>query len=255
MQTTSGTERFNELFSELEDCDEDGQKLIIEEMNKIVYEMNEEEFKSVFTKELFNKMNKMIEDKKLSMGNVLLLLKRVGYCKVLKNMQIALRKEESEEARNEVEIAFLDLYSIGIGDLRQELYLNEIKEIIKYHQEHRNLSHLAYQFAWKFLINRSFYDENFEEVIVNDLHFARETAREIEELARNMDWMKEKEEERVNETKEEILLMEWLRKLEFFFRRCRMRNEEFAGLIESIVRVFRAAKDKHEVFSINAFMY
>ncbi|KAH7821114.1 uncharacterized protein MONOS_13732 [Monocercomonoides exilis] len=298
--TTSGTERFNELFSELEDCDENGQKRIIEEMNKIVYEMNEEEFKSVFTKELFYKMNKMIEDKKLSMGNVLLLLKRVGYCKVLKNawtrsfkesslnkrfeqmiiaenkkidekdekllvdlcecffslsfifnhellsicvpclVKAALKKEESVEARNEVEIAFLALHNIGICPIEQELYMNEIKEIIKYHQEHRNLSHLAYRCAWKFLIDRLYFDENLEEVIVNDLHFAREAAREIEELTRNVDWKREKEEE----SEEELALLRWIESLNFFFEMCKLQREEFSGLIGSIVQVFQATKEK-----------
>ncbi|KAH7817362.1 uncharacterized protein MONOS_18141 [Monocercomonoides exilis] len=63
---------------------EDDQKQRIKEMNGIMDNMNEDEFKSVFTKELFDSMYKMIEDEKLSMDNAILLLKRVGYCKVLK---------------------------------------------------------------------------------------------------------------------------------------------------------------------------
>eukprot|EP00770_Monocercomonoides_exilis_P009370 MONOS_9325.1-p1 / transcript=MONOS_9325.1 / gene=MONOS_9325 / organism=Monocercomonoides_exilis_PA203 / gene_product=unspecified product / transcript_product=unspecified product / location=Mono_scaffold00381:128-1239(-) / protein_length=345 / sequence_SO=supercontig / SO=protein_coding / is_pseudo=false len=163
-------------------------------------------------------------------------------------MKVALKKEKSEETQKEVDMALLTLRDMGFCLLMQKQYFNEIKEIIKYHHEHRNLSRLAYWCAWKFLIDRLFFDVSVEEVIVNDLHFARETAREIEDLSKYVDWRREKEEERVNETKEEILLMEWLRKLVFFFRSCGMWNEEFAALIESIVRVLRAAKDKHGDF-------
>eukprot|EP00770_Monocercomonoides_exilis_P014393 MONOS_14339.1-p1 / transcript=MONOS_14339.1 / gene=MONOS_14339 / organism=Monocercomonoides_exilis_PA203 / gene_product=unspecified product / transcript_product=unspecified product / location=Mono_scaffold00984:20000-20750(-) / protein_length=210 / sequence_SO=supercontig / SO=protein_coding / is_pseudo=false len=82
--TTARTEQFSKLFCELEGRREDEQKQKIEEMNEIVDEMDEEEFESIFAKDLYNKMSKMIEEKTLSWGNTILLLKHVGYCNELK---------------------------------------------------------------------------------------------------------------------------------------------------------------------------
>ncbi|KAH7817087.1 uncharacterized protein MONOS_8004 [Monocercomonoides exilis] len=308
MQATSGTERFNELFSGLEDCDEDEQRKKIEEMNEIFDGMNKEEFESVFTTRMFYKIYKMIEEKKLSIENAILLLKHVGYCDVLKNfwnpfveksllnkrfeqmiieeekikeeknekllvdlcecylllngcasselisicvpclLEAALKKDESEETRKEKEIALLALSHIDrYFFFRQELYLNEIKENILYHQEHHNLTQLAYQSAWEFLMNR-FYFENSLKVIVNELHFGREAARELEELTRNMDW-KKKEGEEMNkeEAKEEFALIRWLKTCEMYFLNCRLWNEENPGLINSIVHLYRAAKGNNGV--------
>ncbi|KAH7826338.1 uncharacterized protein MONOS_13600 [Monocercomonoides exilis] len=75
------TERFTALFNGLEECDEDEQMQKIEEMNGLIDEMNGEEMRFAFTTELFSKILKMIEAKKLSWGNAILLLKQVGYCK------------------------------------------------------------------------------------------------------------------------------------------------------------------------------
>ncbi|KAH7819668.1 uncharacterized protein MONOS_4890 [Monocercomonoides exilis] len=88
LQETSRTEKFSEKLDELEHCDDDGQKQKIEEINEMIFEMTKEEFKSVFTEELFDKMLKMIEEKKLSMENAMLLLKHIGYCKKMKSIQI-----------------------------------------------------------------------------------------------------------------------------------------------------------------------
>ncbi|KAH7828513.1 uncharacterized protein MONOS_17188 [Monocercomonoides exilis] len=257
---------FNKLFCELEDCDEEEKKQKFIEMNKIIDRMTEEEFYSVFTKEMFNKIQKMLEKSKISLGDSLFMLKHVGYCNVPKRIwnfpfdesslnkrfekmifdenekieeknekllvdlcecyvslsniifdellsicvpclvKVALRKEESEEARNEVEIAFLALYSIGIGDLRQELYLSELKEIIKYHQEQYNLTWIAYQSAWKFLIER-LSDKSLKEVIVDELLFAREAARELEKLTKCVN-CERKEEKRGKESKEKACFEE-----------------------------------------------
>ncbi|KAH7819317.1 uncharacterized protein MONOS_9719 [Monocercomonoides exilis] len=182
-----------ELFYELEDCPEIEQKVKILEMNEMVDEMDEEEFRQVFTVELFNRIDQMIEEKKLSFEKSAVLLKQA----------VALKKEESEEAQKEVEMALLALSCINDNDfLEQKLYLNEIREIIQYHQECRNLSHLAYQSAWKFLMGRFYESKSLEGLIVNELHFVREARRELEDLTRRVDW-KKKEVERGKETKEE----------------------------------------------------
>eukprot|EP00770_Monocercomonoides_exilis_P015217 MONOS_15163.1-p1 / transcript=MONOS_15163.1 / gene=MONOS_15163 / organism=Monocercomonoides_exilis_PA203 / gene_product=unspecified product / transcript_product=unspecified product / location=Mono_scaffold01159:13838-14334(+) / protein_length=144 / sequence_SO=supercontig / SO=protein_coding / is_pseudo=false len=88
MQTTSITKRFNELFDKLEHCDEDEQKQKIEEMNEIVDEMDGEELKTVFTTELFDRVDEMIKKKKIDLENAIMLLKRIGYCKVLKGISV-----------------------------------------------------------------------------------------------------------------------------------------------------------------------
>ncbi|KAH7820362.1 uncharacterized protein MONOS_2267 [Monocercomonoides exilis] len=110
-------------------------------------------------------------------------------------LKTALKKEESKETQNETEMALLALSKAVCCFIEQELNLNEIKEIIKYHQGHRNLTQLAYQSAWLFLMDRFLY-ENVEEVIANELHLAREAARELEELTRCVNWKKKDEEKR-----------------------------------------------------------
>eukprot|EP00770_Monocercomonoides_exilis_P009273 MONOS_9227.1-p1 / transcript=MONOS_9227.1 / gene=MONOS_9227 / organism=Monocercomonoides_exilis_PA203 / gene_product=unspecified product / transcript_product=unspecified product / location=Mono_scaffold00373:2016-2756(-) / protein_length=210 / sequence_SO=supercontig / SO=protein_coding / is_pseudo=false len=70
-------------------------------------------------------------------------------------LKVALKKEEDEKTQKEVEMALLALSCIDERyKIDEELYLDEITEIIKYHQEHHNLTQLAYQSAWQFLINR-----------------------------------------------------------------------------------------------------
>eukprot|EP00770_Monocercomonoides_exilis_P010562 MONOS_10509.1-p1 / transcript=MONOS_10509.1 / gene=MONOS_10509 / organism=Monocercomonoides_exilis_PA203 / gene_product=unspecified product / transcript_product=unspecified product / location=Mono_scaffold00480:47168-48067(+) / protein_length=249 / sequence_SO=supercontig / SO=protein_coding / is_pseudo=false len=213
-------------------------------MNEIVDGMNEEEFQTVFTEEQFNKILQMIEEKTLSLENAILLLKRIGYCKVLldwriygfnssllrgrfekmiddeeekneeKNesllidlcecylflnyrfsselismcvpclLKVALKKEENEVSQKEVEMALLALSNIECFFMEQKLYLNEIKEIIQYHQEYHNLTRLAYQTAWRFLVSRLWADNSLEEAIVIELRFAREAIKELEELSK-----------------------------------------------------------------------
>eukprot|EP00770_Monocercomonoides_exilis_P015799 MONOS_15750.1-p1 / transcript=MONOS_15750.1 / gene=MONOS_15750 / organism=Monocercomonoides_exilis_PA203 / gene_product=unspecified product / transcript_product=unspecified product / location=Mono_scaffold01340:8557-9900(-) / protein_length=312 / sequence_SO=supercontig / SO=protein_coding / is_pseudo=false len=219
MLETDNTKTFTELFSELEHYDEDKQRKKIGETNEIIDGMNEEEFESVFTEEPFNKMHEMIEEKKMSMENAILLLKHAGYSNVLKN------------------------------NFKKELFFNEIKEIIKHHQEHHNLTQLAYQSAWQFLIDRFFKDKDLEIVIVNELHLAREAARELEELMKCIDWKKKEEEMSKEEAKEEFALMRRAKTCAIYFQCCTLWNEEFVKFINSIVQVYRAAKDNHRGIS------
>ncbi|KAH7826221.1 uncharacterized protein MONOS_8319 [Monocercomonoides exilis] len=105
-------------------------------------------------------------------------------------LKVALRKEEIEEVQKEVEMALLALSSIRDNDIEKELFLDDMTEIMKYHQEHRNLTRLAYQSAWQFLINRLFTDKRLEDMIVNELHFGREASRELEELSKSISSIK-----------------------------------------------------------------
>ncbi|KAH7828453.1 uncharacterized protein MONOS_14725 [Monocercomonoides exilis] len=159
-------------------------------------------------------------------------------------LKVALKKEEEEETQKEVEMALLALSSIQC-DVKNELYANGIKEIIQYHQKCGNLTRLAYQSAWLFLIFRSFYDEDLVAAIVNELHFVEDARREIEDLSKCVD-RKRKEEEnekRRKETKEELLLIRWLQTLMDYFFDFELWNEDYSVIIESIARVYGEASD------------
>ncbi|KAH7815347.1 uncharacterized protein MONOS_18329 [Monocercomonoides exilis] len=258
---------FEELFDEIGGCNEDEQKFKVEEMNELIEEMSKDEFETMDRKNLFDKITKKIEEKKLSMENAILLLKIVGYCKVMKKiylfgfisdelisicvpylLKVALKKEESEEVQKEVEMALLALCCAPeCYDIEQKLYLNELKEIILYHQEHHNLTRLAYQFVWKILISKFSSGRGLEGMITKELHFVREARRELDELTRCIDW-KRKDEKGEKETKEELALLRWIQKLNRFFYSCQMRNEENCNLIGSIVRVIRAENDDNGDF-------
>ncbi|KAH7828375.1 uncharacterized protein MONOS_6465 [Monocercomonoides exilis] len=79
------TKNFAQLFSELGLCDEEDQKQKIIEMNRLMEEMNEKQFKFFLTIELFNEVDIMIEKKKISTENAITFLKHAGYCKTLKS--------------------------------------------------------------------------------------------------------------------------------------------------------------------------
>ncbi|KAH7816352.1 uncharacterized protein MONOS_15037 [Monocercomonoides exilis] len=148
-------------------------------------------------------------------------------------LKVASVKEENEEAQKEVETALLALSCVNsFSKVPKELYLNEFKEIIEYHQEYRNLTRLAYQSAWRFLIKQLDNGKSLEEVITNELCFEEEAKRELEELTRCVDWKKKEEEIGKDEGKD----VSW--------------NEELVKLIRSIVQVFRVAKKNYEEMSI-----
>ncbi|KAH7818162.1 uncharacterized protein MONOS_10016 [Monocercomonoides exilis] len=60
-------------------------------------------------------------------------------------MKIKLRKEENGETQKEMEMALLALCNIRFNFFEKELYLSEVIEVIKHHQELNNLSQLVYQ--------------------------------------------------------------------------------------------------------------
>ncbi|KAH7817677.1 uncharacterized protein MONOS_18088 [Monocercomonoides exilis] len=163
-------------------------------------------------------------------------------------LKVALKKEENEETQKGVEMALLALSKIiAWNEMGQELFLNAIKEIMKYHQKHHNLTRLAYQSAWQFLINRLSYEKSLEGVIVNELHFVREARKELEELAKSVDWKRkaEENERRGKERKEEFVLLRLLQTCGSYFLYCNLWNEEFAGLIDDIVQALKVSKDNY----------
>ncbi|KAH7828389.1 uncharacterized protein MONOS_3051 [Monocercomonoides exilis] len=135
MQETVNTKTFNKLFDELGDCDEEEQRQKIEEMKGVIDGMNEEEFKSVFTKELFEEsslrggIKEMIDEendegkneKRLAdLCECYLSLKyeymdlpeTVTEISVRCLLKVALSKEENEETQKEAEMALLALSCI-----------------------------------------------------------------------------------------------------------------------------------------------
>ncbi|KAH7822943.1 uncharacterized protein MONOS_17611 [Monocercomonoides exilis] len=309
VQKLSCVEKFSKLFAQLEHCNETEQKQKILEMNEIIDGVNNEEFDSIFTKELFNKIDKMIEEKKITIKNAIYLMKHAGYNKVLLNfecygfynsllskkfekmlvdkdkktkekneklrtdlcecclflncvfsyelvsicvpclLKVATNKDERKETQKDVEIALLALSQIGYCEIEQKLYLKEIKEIIEYHQEHRNLTRLAYRSAWEFSMIRLFRDRSLGQVIVNELHFGREARREIEELTRCNGWKKKPEEMSKEEANEVLVIRRWIQTLNSYFCNYHLYNEEFDKIFSCISCVFRAAKDNHKGIS------
>ncbi|KAH7823013.1 uncharacterized protein MONOS_10959 [Monocercomonoides exilis] len=142
-------------------------------------------------------------------------------------------------------MALLSLGNIGYCGDKEEMCFKEMTEIIEYHQEHRNLTQLAYQSAWQFLIFRLNSGKNKNEVIVNELRFGEEATRELEELSKYVDWKDKKEGKGGKEEKELLVIGRWLYVIFYFFDSCNLWNEELAGLVGSLVSVFRASRDNH----------
>ncbi|KAH7822793.1 uncharacterized protein MONOS_17643 [Monocercomonoides exilis] len=306
------TEKFTKLLHELEYCDEEGQKQKIDEMNEMLYETNEEESRKILLTNPIGAICKMINEKKLSIGKVSVLMKHFGcythskhvgsntfyfgmlssriekmiieeekkneeknehllvdlcecYLSLSYNylpkifricvrclLDVALKKEEDEETQKEVEMALLALRNIYSDfEVKQRLYLNKITEIIQCHQEHHNLTRLAYQSAWEFLIERFNEDQTLKKVIVNELHFVREAAREMEALKECVDWKRKED----KEMKERIILERWLDALDVFGRLGKIQNEEYVRLTRCIIDLCRAAKCNHRKVYENSNLF
>ncbi|KAH7827546.1 uncharacterized protein MONOS_17328 [Monocercomonoides exilis] len=301
---TDVTKRFLVLFDELGHCTEIEQKQKIKKMNRLIDEMDKKELRFTFTLEYFETIDKMIEEKKLTFDNAILLMKHIGYwialinmtvygfftsslckriqemiiieeklkegknesllvdlceCYLLINdvkssellsicvpclMKVALRKEDSKDIQEEVEMALISINNINeYKFIEKELFLSNVTEIFQNYQEHRNLTRLAYQSAWQFLVFRLWCHGNLRDVIVNELHFAREATRELEELIECVDWKRKEDEMSKEEAKAASIAKRWLATLAFFFQSFILMNEEFILLICRIVEVFRVAKD------------
>ncbi|KAH7832512.1 uncharacterized protein MONOS_2707 [Monocercomonoides exilis] len=300
-------EQVFEMFPDLDFAEED-RRLLKEEMNGMLNDMDKEELKQFFSKEEFDENYKLIELNKYPFEKALMLLKHIGHKNAKKPtkrqfftnaflkkrfgrvileegkkkeekdekllidlcecclfwcerfdptidgllvicvpclLKVALNKEESKEAQKEIEYALLALSGFcEEPKMPEELYSNEIKEIIQHHQKHHNLTRLAYQSAWQFLYCRKFDKRETEEAIMNELHFVREAISELEELMGCIDWKSKEEDGRGKEREEVITLIRWLQTLESLFL-CRSWNEEHAELIRSVARVYLASKDSH----------
>ncbi|KAH7827146.1 uncharacterized protein MONOS_7986 [Monocercomonoides exilis] len=158
-------------------------------------------------------------------------------------LKVALNKEENKETEKEAEIALLGLTTFGLSFIQQKLYLNEIKEIIVYHQENHNLTRLAYHCAWDFLICRLKADESLEEVITKELHFVRAAAGEMEDLSKCVDWKRKVDKKEKEKVKEVLMIGRWFVAIDNYMAWPTLRNEEWEELINSIVQVFRTTRN------------
>ncbi|KAH7823333.1 uncharacterized protein MONOS_17597 [Monocercomonoides exilis] len=305
---------FIKILDELACYSESEQEQKILEMNGLMEKMDKEEFKSVFTEELFNIINKMIEEEKLSMENACLLLKCIGYWNTLKGewiydfkhsllcsrfmkmiidenektegkdekllvdlceiyvslsyyfqyellsicvpclLKVAFEREKCKETQKEVEMALLALSGIyKLNEFGEGLYFNEVKEIIKFHQEFHNLTHLAYYSAWKFLIYRFHRQEDLYDTVVYELHFVREAGRELEELVKCVDWKKKEEEKREKEMKYITTIYRWLSTIRRFFSDYVLKEENCFALIACLTRLCRSARENFIYISSLAF--
>ncbi|KAH7823485.1 uncharacterized protein MONOS_9870 [Monocercomonoides exilis] len=243
-------EKFSKLFDELKSCSVSEQKEKIEEMNRLI---------GFSESSLYRRFEEMIvdeEQKKEGKNEKLLidliecyLLLDSRFCSDLYPicvpclLKVALKKEEDEETQKEVEMILLTLSNVGY--IPGEIYLNEIKEIILHHQDHHNLTQLAYQSVWTFLVHRLCSDFSTEIVIADELHFIREARREVEELSKSVDWKRKEEGKGESEEKEALVIWRWLNVIDSYLNSCRSWNGELVGLLCSIVQVFRASRDNY----------
>ncbi|KAH7824941.1 uncharacterized protein MONOS_18610 [Monocercomonoides exilis] len=165
-------------------------------------------------------------------------------------LNVALQKEENEETQKEVEIALLALFNISESNyLKNIQFLLQIIEIIKHHLLHRNLTHLARQSVWKFLIDRSYKDRGLASVFLTELHFMREAIGEMEDLARRVDWRGKGK--KGKDIKDVWILKRWISTLYTFLYCHSSQKEESIGFCQCIVNICREAKDNQkEIFGL-----
>ncbi|KAH7820382.1 uncharacterized protein MONOS_18653 [Monocercomonoides exilis] len=155
-------------------------------------------------------------------------------------LKTASKKEENEEAQKEVEMALMALSSIHFFEyVKKELFLDEISEIIQFSQGHRNLTHLAYQSAWRFLRYRFVHDQELKDVVMDELHVVEEATKELKELTRSVNWKAGEGEGK--EKKEEQIIIRWLNTLINCYDVCELSCEGNAELVACVVKLFRAS--------------
>ncbi|KAH7831359.1 uncharacterized protein MONOS_16957 [Monocercomonoides exilis] len=88
-------EEFFKLFFEMDICSADKKRKKIEEMNEILVKMDDEEFDTVFTRDMFSSILGLLEKKKVSPDDIAVLLKHYGFCRELKSkFKLALQRSQ-----------------------------------------------------------------------------------------------------------------------------------------------------------------
>ncbi|KAH7825641.1 uncharacterized protein MONOS_17416 [Monocercomonoides exilis] len=167
-------------------------------------------------------------------------------------LKVALKKEKNEMTQMEVEIALFALSNIGkYATVEKGLFLNEMIEIIQYHGEHRNLTHVAYHSAWNFLLERLNLDRKFKEAVANELNIASEIARELEVLTKEVDWKKKEEERSREEAFKVRLIFKWIEEARDYLSLCDFWKED-QELVHSLIGICKVAgENEPRLFNIS----
>eukprot|EP00770_Monocercomonoides_exilis_P012794 MONOS_12738.1-p1 / transcript=MONOS_12738.1 / gene=MONOS_12738 / organism=Monocercomonoides_exilis_PA203 / gene_product=unspecified product / transcript_product=unspecified product / location=Mono_scaffold00727:1869-3451(-) / protein_length=381 / sequence_SO=supercontig / SO=protein_coding / is_pseudo=false len=302
-------DELKKLFSELKQYKGDEQRQKIQEIYSFLVHNDYEVSKSATTGTTFEEIDEEMGKNNLCLENSIILLKGIGFCKLLKGvhflgfidcplhdrfekllleeenkkeekneklmiglcecflalfenqhrvskdtvniciccvMKVAMRKEEDEKTQKEVEMALLALGNVRYFECEDGVkFFDKTEEIIKYHQEHHNLTRLAYQSAWHFIVWQTNNDEKMRRVIENELNFCKETERELEELLRCVDWIKKEKEKETDRVIEVHVIQRWLETINLYLSKRTLSGDEVNGLIESVVRLCRVAKNVH----------
>ncbi|KAH7818420.1 uncharacterized protein MONOS_8791 [Monocercomonoides exilis] len=161
-------------------------------------------------------------------------------------LKVASDKEESPEAQKEVELALLALSEASrVMRVKQEDHLTEVVKIIVYHEEHHNLTKLAFQSAWRLMIFNLPNDVGLQFIVVNMMNFAGVAKRELEELAKSLEWKRKEEgkEKSGAESGAAQLMIRWFVVIDTFFVSCSLFDKEYSELIRFIVELYRAVRE------------
>eukprot|EP00770_Monocercomonoides_exilis_P015039 MONOS_14985.1-p1 / transcript=MONOS_14985.1 / gene=MONOS_14985 / organism=Monocercomonoides_exilis_PA203 / gene_product=unspecified product / transcript_product=unspecified product / location=Mono_scaffold01120:4915-5803(+) / protein_length=270 / sequence_SO=supercontig / SO=protein_coding / is_pseudo=false len=95
---------------------------------------------------------------------------------------VASNKGDSQDAQKEVETALLALSHIGEDEyVEEDVFMSSIVSVIVRHQQNSNLTQLAYQSAWQFLMNRMHTKAQMESAMSMHFGFVEEGRRELAE--------------------------------------------------------------------------
>eukprot|EP00770_Monocercomonoides_exilis_P016334 MONOS_16288.1-p1 / transcript=MONOS_16288.1 / gene=MONOS_16288 / organism=Monocercomonoides_exilis_PA203 / gene_product=unspecified product / transcript_product=unspecified product / location=Mono_scaffold01617:3775-5014(-) / protein_length=360 / sequence_SO=supercontig / SO=protein_coding / is_pseudo=false len=165
---------------------------------------------------------------------------------VSKLLAISSKIDADEMTQKEVEMSLVALSNIyAWSEIETELYSEKITDIIKRHQQHGNLTRLAYQSAWKFVFRRIMSNKGFVIETAKELHFLREMAGELEELGKCVDWKGKEEDRRGKEAKNFNTILRWLNVFGVYLWYFKEFEKEFEGIIRCVIRMGKEAKENH----------
>eukprot|EP00770_Monocercomonoides_exilis_P000517 MONOS_514.1-p1 / transcript=MONOS_514.1 / gene=MONOS_514 / organism=Monocercomonoides_exilis_PA203 / gene_product=unspecified product / transcript_product=unspecified product / location=Mono_scaffold00008:119626-120946(+) / protein_length=346 / sequence_SO=supercontig / SO=protein_coding / is_pseudo=false len=221
----------------------------IREMAGLVGGMSKKELGMVSKKEVFDEIEKMVGEKKISFEEVVPLMKQIGCWRMLndkknpnfyssalcKRFELAIGEEEKKtEGKNEKWLSELCEW------MEARICVDGLSGIIRRHEEHGNLTDVTCQTAWDLLVLQLKRKEaGLEDVIEGELHFAEETASELEELMGYVNWTEmEKEKEKKKKEKKRR-------------KECRLCSKECVGLVGCVVQLDRTTKFCEEDMFLN----
>ncbi|KAH7831728.1 uncharacterized protein MONOS_523 [Monocercomonoides exilis] len=148
-------------------------------MAGLVGGMSKKELGMVSKKEIFDEIEKMVGEKKMLFEEVAPLMKQIGCWRMLndeknpnfyssalcKHFELAIGEEEKKrEGKNEKWLSdfcevFFSLHGhhycmggLGLHWMEARICVEELSGIIRHHEEHDNLTDVAYQTAWDLLV-------------------------------------------------------------------------------------------------------